>query len=71
MIELKKNEEMVSVIIPMYNSAAFMKKCVDSIIGQTYENLEIILVNDCSVDETLSICYMYAEKDKRIKVYSL
>lgn len=71
MIDLKKNEEMVSVIIPMYNSAAFMKKCVDSIIGQTYENLEIILVNDCSVDETLSICYMYAEKDKRIKVYSL
>ena len=65
---MEKNKKLVSVIVPLYNSAAFMKKCVDSIREQTYRNLEIILVDDGSADETLSICYTYAAEDNRVKV---
>ena len=58
----------VSVIVPVYNTAAYLSKCVDSIIGQSYANKEIILVDDGSTDESGKICDEYAEKDARIKV---
>jgi len=58
---------MVSVIIPIYNVDKYLPKCLDSIIGQTYSNLEIILVNDGSTDNSGAICERYVEKDKRIK----
>lgn len=57
----------ISVIVPIYNSGKLLSKCIDSIINQTYKNLEIILVNDGSNDDiTLSICIEYKKKDDRI-----
>lgn len=53
-------------MIPVYNSEKYIAKCLESILNQTYENLEIILVNDGSTDGSLTICKMYAKKDKRI-----
>jgi len=57
---------MITVILNVYNGEKFIKKCLDSIINQTYKDLEIIIVNDSSTDKTLSICKKY--KDKRIKI---
>ena len=58
----------ISVIVPVYKVEAVLKKCLDSIITQTYENLEIILVHDGSPDSSGEICDEYAKKDKRVKV---
>ena len=58
----------VSVIVPVYKVAAYLPRCVDSILAQTWRNLEIILVDDGSPDECGSICDVYAEKDPRIRV---
>ena len=58
----------VSVIIPVYKAEYFLDKCVNSIINQTYENLEIILVDDGSPDNSPKMCDEWAKKDKRIKV---
>ena len=60
--------ETVSVIVPIYKVEKYLEACVDSIIGQTYENLEIILVDDGSPDSCGHICDGYLEKDPRIKV---
>ena len=59
---------MLSVIVPVYKVEPFLKRCVDSIIHQTYKNLEIILVDDGSPDNCGAICDEYANKDDRIKV---
>ena len=61
-------EELISVIVPVYKVEKYIHKCVDSIINQTYKNLEIILVDDGSPDECGKICDEYAEKDNRIIV---
>lgn len=66
--KLKKMEELVSVIVPVYNVEKYLEKCILSIINQTYKNLEIILVDDESPDNCGKICDNYAEKDKRIQV---
>lgn len=58
----------VSVIIPVYNVEKYLYKCVDSVINQTYKNLEIILVDDGSSDNSPQICDEYAKSDERIKV---
>ncbi len=58
----------ISVIIPVYNAEKYLTKCLNSIVNQTYTNLEIILVNDGSKDSSLNICYEYKKKDDRIKV---
>lgn len=58
----------ISVIIPVYNAEKFIGRCLDSIINQTYKNLEIICVNDCSKDNSLNILLSYAKKDSRISV---
>lgn len=61
----------VSVIIPIYNSALVLSRCLDSILCQTYRNIEVILVDDCSLDQSRRIMERYAEIDKRIKcIYS-
>lgn len=62
------SKEMVSIIIPVYNVAEFLEECVNSVISQTYENLEVILVDDGSIDKSGSICDFYKQKDERIKV---
>ena len=59
---------LISVIIPIYNVEKYLARCVDSIVNQTYKNLEIILVDDGSPDRCPQMCDDYAEKDSRIKV---
>ncbi len=61
-------DALVSVIVPVYNAETTLHRCVESIINQTYQNLEIILVDDGSADKSGAICDAYAEKDRRIKV---
>ncbi len=58
----------LSVIIPCYNTAPYLHRCIDSVIAQTYSNLEIILVDDGSTDDTPEVCDEYATKDVRIHV---
>ncbi len=58
----------ISVIIPVYNVEKYIKQCLDSVINQTYKNLEILLVDDGSTDNSGTICDEYAKKDSRIKV---
>ena len=58
----------VSVIVPIYNCEEYLSNCIESVRKQSYSNLEIILVDDGSIDKSLEICKKYAEKDKRIKV---
>lgn len=60
--------ELVSIVVPIYNVEQYLEKCVESICRQTYENLEIILVNDGSPDQCGQMCEEYAKKDNRIKV---
>lgn len=64
----KKNNIKVSIVIPVYNSEKTIGKCLDSLVNQTYENIEIICVNDCSKDSLLSVLEQYAAKDNRIVV---
>lgn len=63
-----KNSYMVSVIIPVYNVEKFLNRCVDSILSQTYKNIEIILVDDGALDSSPQICDEYAHKDTRVNV---
>lgn len=59
---------LISVIVPIYNVEKYLNKCIESIVNQTYKNLEIILVDDGSPDGSPAICDKWAEKDSRIKV---
>lgn len=68
-IELK--DILVSIIVPVYNAEKYIKKCLDSLINQTYSNLEIICINDGSTDHTREILEFYRKKDSRIKVVSI
>ena len=58
----------ISVIVPVYNQEKYLEECIESIINQTYKNLEIILVDDGSTDDSLKICKKYKKIDKRIKI---
>ena len=60
--------EKISLVIPVYNGEGSVEKCISSIVEQTYKNLEIIIVDDGSKDQTLSICQKMAAADERIKV---
>ena len=60
--------ELISIIVPVYKVEAYLPRCVDSILAQTYKNLDIILVDDGSPDDCGKICDAYAEKDDRITV---
>lgn len=62
------NNELISIIIPVFKVEEYLEKCVDSIINQTYTNLEIILVDDGSPDNCGKICDEYAKKDTRVRV---
>lgn len=62
------NNGLISVIVPVYNVQRFLSDCIESIIKQTYEKLEIMLVDDGSTDDSGKICDNYAQKDTRIKV---
>ena len=60
--------DLISVIVPVYNVEKYLPKCVDSILAQTYKELEIILVNDGSKDDSLTICKAYAERYDNVKL---
>lgn len=59
----------VSILIPAYNAAAFLPKCLNSVLNQTYQCLQVVIVDDGSKDNTLEVCQGYADKDIRIEFY--
>ena len=61
---------MISIIVPVYNVEKFLPQCLDSLVNQTYQDIEIICVNDGSTDRSLAILEQYAAKDERIKIIS-
>ncbi len=61
--------ELISVIVPIYNTEKYLVECVESLRKQTYSNIEIILVNDGSTDASIEICDGFAEKDSRVRVF--
>ena len=67
MINVKK--DLISIVVPIWNVELYLKKCVDSLINQTYKKIEILLVDDGSPDNCSQICDEYAKIDNRIKVY--
>ncbi|HMN33648.1 MAG TPA: glycosyltransferase [Chitinophagaceae bacterium] len=62
------NTPLISVIIPVYNVEKFLPQCIESVLNQTYTNLEIILINDGSIDNSLEICTKYKDLDSRVQV---
>lgn len=62
-------DELISVIVPIYNTEKYLVECVESIRKQTYSNIEIILVDDGSTDASIEICDEFAEKDSRVRVF--
>lgn len=58
----------VSIIIPVYNTEKYLRKCLDSVAAQTLKGIEIICIDDCSTDSSLQILYEYAQKDSRFKI---
>ena len=61
-------EPLLSVVVPVYNTEIYLKRCLDSILSQTYHNLEVIVVDDCSPDRSLQILDQYCKKDSRVVV---
>ena len=72
LIELrrKKNQVLVSLVIPVYNAASYLRRCLDTVIGQTWRALDVVCVNDGSTDDSLRILKEYAAKDVRIRVFT-
>jgi glycosyltransferase involved in cell wall biosynthesis len=66
---LQKKYPLVSIGIPVFNGEKYLKECLESILNQDYQNLEIIIGDNCSKDNTKNICEYYSKKDKRIKYY--
>ena len=60
--------KLASIVVPVYNIESYIEKCIESLISQTYENIEIILVDDGATDNSGKICDFYAQKDSRIRV---
>lgn len=66
---MQKETDLVSIIIPVYNVAPYLKRCMETILHQSYENLEIILIDDGSIDGSSDLCDKYARLDERILVH--
>lgn len=64
-------QKTISVIVPVYNGEQYLSQCIESILGQTYPAIEVILINDGSKDSSLKICREYEKKDNRLKVYDI
>jgi glycosyltransferase involved in cell wall biosynthesis len=69
-ITTTSQQPLVSVLTPVYNGADFLAQCVESVLAQTYQNFEYIIVNNCSTDRSLEIALAYAKEDKRIRVHN-
>lgn len=67
---MRANITKVSIIIPLYNAELFIRKCINSVLSQSFKDFEIIVVNDGSTDDSLSIAFNMSEVDKRIRIYS-
>lgn len=67
----QQKDARITVIVPVYNTEAFLRKCVDSILTQTYTNLEVLLIDDGSTDSSAAICDEYALHDSRVKTLHL
>ena len=65
---MKKEKYLVSIIVPVYNVERYIERCIESILAQTYKNIELILINDGSDDNSLQICNVFSNRDKRIRV---
>ena len=61
--------DLISIIVPVYNVEKYIRNCLKSICNQTYHNLEILIVDDGSPDNSIDICEEFKEKDDRIKIY--
>lgn len=64
------SEPLVSIVTPVYNGENFLGDCIESILVQSYENWEYIIVNNCSTDRSLQVAERYAQKDTRIRIYN-
>lgn len=62
-------DEIISIIVPIYNAEKFLASCIDSILSQTFKNFELLLIDDGSQDSSLSICQRYQQNDNRITVF--
>ena len=60
---------LVSIVVPIYNSEKYLKRCLDSLVNQTYHNIEILLIDDGSTDSSAQICNAYEKNDGRITVF--
>lgn len=67
----KQTEPKISVIVPVYQVEAYLKQCLDSILAQSYSNIEVIVIDDASTDGSGEICDRYAKQDKRLRVIHL
>ncbi|MEO8231506.1 MAG: glycosyltransferase family A protein [Ignavibacteriota bacterium] len=65
------NQPLVSIIIPCYNCEEFIEETLKSVLNQSYQNFEVIIVDDCSTDNTLKLVQQYSDSDQRIKVYTI
>ena len=63
------SRELISIIVPIYNTDCYLRQCLGSIINQSYKNFEVLLINDGSVDDSAMICKEFAEKDSRIRYF--
>ena len=63
------SRELISIIVPIYNTDCYLRQCLCSIINQSYKNFEVLLINDGSVDDSAMICKEFAEKDSRIRYF--
>lgn len=64
-----KESLLVSVVVPIYNSSFYLERCIDSILYQTYQNIEVILIDDGSTDDSWEKCVRYQKRDSRIKAF--
>ena len=61
----------ISVMIPVFNSGKYLAACLDSVLGQTYQNLDVMIVNDTSTDDSLEIAERYAARDSRLRIFTV
>ena len=67
----QEKEELVSIIVPTYNVERYIKACLDSLLNQSYKEIEILIVDDGSTDKTPEICDLYEKKDNRIRIFHI
>lgn len=64
---MKRTNPLISIIVPVYNKEEYVRECVDSILGQTYRRIEVILVDDESTDASGAVCDAYGQADARVR----